>query len=387
MKTTRLFGVILALSLVAPPAADAVPAASPFAQPCAPGTVYDPACDVDHDGDSDIFDVQLTAGHWNRSGVWLSDNGHNHLGQTWTGSNTARLAIQGAFGVPAIAPLVLTNSGSGDGLWITQAGFSGVTISAAGTDGVYVGRAGNPSSQTSTTQDNGFEVAGAGHNGLFVGYADLSGVFVNEAGLDGVLVDLAAGDGFDVDVAGDVGIEAAGGNFAGYFAGNVFIDGNCTGCLLAAFGVNASAQTLAPGDVVALAGLRRSNFDTGPVLLEVVPAQAGKSLVGVVSGRAELTINDDPQPGETGLRLAPREGPAEPGQYVTVAYSGLAQVKASGPIEKGARLTVGAGGRARPLQTRILDGMEVAEGAQPLGIALEALEEDEGLIWALVNVQ
>jgi hypothetical protein len=42
--------------------------------------VYDPACDVDHDGDVDIFDIQLTAGHWNRSGAWTSDNGHTPLG-------------------------------------------------------------------------------------------------------------------------------------------------------------------------------------------------------------------------------------------------------------------------------------------------------------------
>ncbi len=41
-----------------------------LAGPCAPGASYDASCDVDHDGDVDIFDIQLAAGHWNQSGTW-----------------------------------------------------------------------------------------------------------------------------------------------------------------------------------------------------------------------------------------------------------------------------------------------------------------------------
>ena len=52
-----------------------------------------------------------------------------------------------------------------------------------------------------------------------------------------------------------------------------------------------------------------------------------------------------------------------------------------------ARLTVGDDGRAWTLQTRTLDGIEVTEGAQPIGVALEGLDDSEGLIWTLVNVQ
>ena len=65
--------------------------------PCAPGAIYESACDVDHDGDVDVFDIQLTAGRWGQTGTWLSDNDHNHLGQTWTGSNNP-LKINGSFG-------------------------------------------------------------------------------------------------------------------------------------------------------------------------------------------------------------------------------------------------------------------------------------------------
>ena len=78
--------------------------AAPSAGPCAAGTGYDPACDVNHDGVINVLDVQLAAGRWNQSGVYTSDNDHNHLGQSWTGSN-APLKIQGSFGSPAYALL------------------------------------------------------------------------------------------------------------------------------------------------------------------------------------------------------------------------------------------------------------------------------------------
>lgn len=39
---------------------------------CAPGASYNPACDVDHDGDVDVIDIQLAAGHWGQSGPWSS---------------------------------------------------------------------------------------------------------------------------------------------------------------------------------------------------------------------------------------------------------------------------------------------------------------------------
>jgi hypothetical protein len=67
-----LLVIVFCLALAIPLTAAASPdlAASAALQPCGAGPVYDPACDVDHDGDVDIFDIQLTAGHWNRNGVW-----------------------------------------------------------------------------------------------------------------------------------------------------------------------------------------------------------------------------------------------------------------------------------------------------------------------------
>jgi len=66
MKVIRFLAVLLALLVIA-----AIPsAAAPLAGPCAAGAAYDPACDVNHDGTIDIFDIQLTAGHWAQTGTY-----------------------------------------------------------------------------------------------------------------------------------------------------------------------------------------------------------------------------------------------------------------------------------------------------------------------------
>ena len=66
MKAIRFLAVLLVLFVIA-----AIPsAAAPLVGPCAAGAAYDPACDVDHDGDVDIYDIQLTAGHWGQTGTY-----------------------------------------------------------------------------------------------------------------------------------------------------------------------------------------------------------------------------------------------------------------------------------------------------------------------------
>lgn len=127
MNARRFFALFLVLTLLATLTGAA--GATPRAAPCAVGGVYDPACDVDHDGDVDIFDIQLAAGHWNQAGAYTSDNNHNHLGQTWTGSNNP-LTINGAFSPNP--PLLLANT-TGDGLRATTSATSGTGIEGAAT--------------------------------------------------------------------------------------------------------------------------------------------------------------------------------------------------------------------------------------------------------------
>ncbi len=76
MKTiVRTLLIVLALVVnVAGVASAWAPEPRPLSGPCIPGGAYDTACDVDHDGDVDISDIQLTAGHWNQSGAYISDS-------------------------------------------------------------------------------------------------------------------------------------------------------------------------------------------------------------------------------------------------------------------------------------------------------------------------
>ena len=154
------------------------------------------------------------------------------------------------------------------------------------------------------------------------------------AGADGVHVDLAGGTGLFVATAAVHGVDVAGNLYAGVFAGNIYVGGNCIGCLQANFAVNAGDRPLQPGDVVSIQAITPSDFDTGPTLWQVVQAQPGQAapanaeaVVGVVAGRAELVIEQEHRPTETGRRLVPREGAAQPGEYVTIVYSGPMQVK------------------------------------------------------------
>ncbi len=504
--------------------------AAPMARPCQAGTTYDPACDVDHDGDVDIFDIQKAAGHWNQSGPWTSDNDHTHLGQVWTGTNNP-LVLTGSFGVPTLAPLALSNS-LGYGLSIPSAGLSGVAIGTVGTDGVFVNSAANSGLRVASAtfqgvsvgsagihgvsvesagvrgvnvdwaggdglfvcrtgsapgcnaspSNNGVEIGNAEDDGLHVGRADDDGVHVQSAGSEGVFVEdafytgirvgSAGNDGFAVDDAFDVGVrvnsaggvgmqvtsagddgvyvhqvgnpsnlitnpdrnglEIAGAETHGIFVGRadyhgilvqsageqgleiqhagsdglhvtgdsdaaVFyggiavVGGSCGGCRLVTFAMNVADQPLVLGDVVTLAGLRETEMDSGPVLLEVVPAIVGRPPVGVVTGRATLVVDDDPMPGATGRRLVSGEGPAAPGEYVTVLYGGLAQVRVSADrdaIIAGTRLTASARpGHVGAARTVMVEGVELEERAPALGVALEPLAAGEGLIWVLVNVQ
>ena len=85
MNARRLFSLILVLILLVTLAGAA--GSAPLAGPCVPGAAYDPACDANQDGTITVNDIQLTAGHWNQTGAFVSDNNHTHLGQTWTGAN------------------------------------------------------------------------------------------------------------------------------------------------------------------------------------------------------------------------------------------------------------------------------------------------------------
>lgn len=145
----------------------ALPAgAAPRAGPCVPGITYDSGCDVDHDGDVDIVDIGLIAGHFGRSGTWVGGTtwsltgnaatvpGPNFLGTTDNQAvhirvnNTRALLIQPtASGSPNIVAGYALNDVSSNVVGATISGGGGptnVTTNHVGDNfGVVVGGASN----------------------------------------------------------------------------------------------------------------------------------------------------------------------------------------------------------------------------------------------------
>ncbi|MCB0201179.1 MAG: hypothetical protein H6649_06035 [Caldilineae bacterium] len=221
-STCGLLALVLLLSVLLPVAATAAPAASP----CAPGAAYDQACDVDHDGDVDVMDIQLAAGHFNQSGNFNpSDNNHDHLGQTWTGSNTP-LTISGTFNSwpDAYSPLVLINPG-GYGVWVYEAGNAGVTVDEAGTHAMQVLSAGLDGVHVVSAGDDGINIETAGDDGFVVEEAGDVGVFVGSAGDDGVSVQSASNNGVRVASAGSAGVRVQQADGAGVYVNSAGGDG------------------------------------------------------------------------------------------------------------------------------------------------------------------
>jgi len=148
---------------------------------------------------------------------------------------------------------------------------------------------------------------------------------------------------------------------------------------------------LQPGDVVAVTGMAENSFggtDRLP-LVRLADAAQYSGLIGVVSQRMVWA----PAPGkedEGAMSMQSAAGPAKPGDYVSLVVMGVTQVKVDpgATIAAGERLTVAAlAGRTRALQTRVVDGMTITEGAPVIGVALEVPSPDRDTIAVYVNLR
>ena len=273
----------------------------------------------------------------------------------------------------------------------------GLRIGRTNGHGVFIGEAGSHNRAGWLSVPSGFVARSVEGVGLYIGGAGASGASMI-ADLDGVTV---RGDA-DIDGIGD-GINADTGSFLVADEWGVRTEDK----LLAEGGVSTSAltlvakvaegQSLQAGDLATAVGLADPLREgSSPLPLVAKATVSTGNLMGVVQGRMAMVADPipagreaDSQAAFTSLRSQP--GTAVAGDYVAIIVLGTAQVKVDRDIAitAGQRLTVAeTAGKARPLQTRLWDGMRVAEDAPTVGIALEDMTAvQNGLVWILINPQ
>jgi hypothetical protein len=110
--------------------------------------------------------------------------------------------------------------------------------------------------------------------------------------------------------------------------------------------------------------------------VQAASADGSGGVAGVVLSRMEWVT----PPGKDESVLQPADGPAKPGDYVTLVIAGVAEVRVDrgASIAAGQRLTVSEmKGRARPLRTQRVGDMTVSEGTMVIGTALAASDGRE----------
>ncbi len=147
-------------------------------------------------------------------------------------------------------------------------------------------------------------------------------------------------------------------------------------------------DALTVGDVVAVTGVADPLPGSQPYLPLVRLADDTRftGVIGVVESRMVW----EPAPGKEEESLHSADGPAQPGDYVSLVIYGVAQVKVDpgATIAAGDRVTASdLAGRVRTLQTRTVEGMLVTEGTQVIGIALAAPTTDQGTIPVFVTLR
>jgi hypothetical protein len=159
-----------------------------------------------------------------------------------------------------------------------------------------------------------------------------------------------------------------------WVTGNLSVSGTCTGCTDAYAARNSGSESIAPGDLVATAGVEVDPQNGQPVLLVRQAGQPGDAVIGV-AGRALVRDTAGERASLSNQPLVPTEGTAAPNAYVQVIVSGLAQVRATAPdIQIGDLLAPSTdGGAVRAM----------APGAFARAVSAP---DAQGLVWALVSI-
>jgi hypothetical protein len=297
---------------------------------------------------------------------------------------------------------LVVSAAASTGIVVTNSGDAGMFIDSPNGDGIAVLCAGSVSS---CSLDPGT------HNGLEIGNAEDSGILVVRAEDDGYKLLSSADDGAQFGDGGlsvfpsfglyvpppgvpNTALLVNTANSNGEWALDTpdkIRSANVTLNTLTLYAQVDGSDALARGDLVAVSGLanRLANSPTDIPLVRLADENDWSGVIGVVEGRLELKAPPGKED-EGVLSLYSAPGSAKPGEYVALTVFGVAQVKLdpSLTVAVGERLTTASlAGHARSLQSRIVDGMAVTEGAPIIGILLAPPNPDTGLAEVFVTLR
>jgi len=190
-------------------------------------------------------------------------------------------------------------------------------------------------------------------------------------------------------------------NYGLFTPDNLFsLNINVAGAVMAVM-QNGGVEPLSPGDVVVFSGITDMETAVDGPLVQVSKARvAGSTAVaGVVHSRfnidainPQLEAPDDSARGTLAAVEVTPAGSAAPGEYVLVVVQGPARVRASAlggeEIRPGDLLSAaGAAGVAGKAPTMAVDGVETAVPGAVFGKALEAVDDDQAMIYVYVTLQ
>ncbi|HYO24291.1 MAG TPA: hypothetical protein VEQ85_05015 [Lacipirellulaceae bacterium] len=178
-----------------------------------------------------------------------------------------------------------------------------------------------------------------------------------------------------------------------YVSGNLDVGGTCTGCTDTYPARNSGSDGIAPGDLVAAAGVEVDSQSGQPVLLVRRAGQPGDAVIGV-AGKALVRASGGERDRLPNPPLVPTDGTAGSSGYLQVIVGGLAQVRVTAPdVTVGDLLAAGPdGGAARvsPADTTMIDPLAPSEdpartvAPAAIGRAVSA-PDAQGLVWVLVG--
>lgn len=354
--------------------------------------------------------------------------GHTHLGETWTGQNNS-LHINGSFGS---APLIVENSGAGDGIYSYAAGENAID-------------ARNNNGYTTIYAENG----SAGNTIYAQNYNQYASIYVNQTGTgNGVGIDAQSGNALYAANNGDYAAvygrnfsSGPGGWFTTYSGNDILVaeEEVTRGSYNVRFRVARSGEVYAdgafhpggadfaemlpattglePGDVLVIGPqgiLQRSSTPNAQTVIGIYSTKPGvigdlntEALTPVRGG--QQAANRSQPDGAASAAQAKPETPAnvavaaktvQPDPYavayaqqskVPVAVIGVVPVKASaenGPIQPGDLLTTSATpGHAMKATPVDVGGVSIYRPGTIVGKALTPLAQDTGVITVVVTLQ